>query len=91
MQYNHLDIVNLDGGMYIVKNAVTKKYVKVGSREVNYLLQCIGCECEEFDFSKESELDQDEKTFMYQKFDEWGFLNEGSSEGKDSKSLTLQN
>lgn len=89
MQYNHLDIVNQGDGMYIVKNAVTKRYVKMGSREINYLFQCIGCESGEFDFSGEGDLDQEERIFMYQKFDEWGFLNEGSPEEKDSKKFDI--
>lgn len=76
MRYNHLDIVRLDNSMYTVKNTITKKYVKMGIREVDYLLHCIGCKCEELDLLSEEELDQSEKSFMLQKFEEWGFLEE---------------
>lgn len=73
MVVNHLEIVDSGRDMFTIKNSVTKKYVKMGMRETKYLFDCLGCN-HEFDFSPVEELSQDNKSVIYQKFEEWGFF-----------------
>ena len=85
MRYKHLDIVFLEDGMFTVKNNSTKKYVKLGSRETDYLLRCLGYDGDEFNLSETVLLNPDEQIFMNQKFDEWGFLDENKAPEEDKK------
>ncbi|MCR5557676.1 MAG: hypothetical protein K6F75_08995 [Butyrivibrio sp.] len=85
MRYKHLDIVFLEDGMFTVKNNSTKNYVKLGSRETDYLLRCLGYDGNEFKLSETVLLDPDEQSFMNHKFDEWGFLDENKVIVKDKK------
>jgi putative peptide zinc metalloprotease protein len=88
MQYNHLDIVDLDGSMYTVKNTINKKYIKMGGREVKFLLESIGCVQDDFHFADMEELNQTEKELLTQKFDEWGFTGE-NVEGVNSEKFDI--
>lgn len=85
MRFKHLDIVFLEDGMFTVKNNSTKKYVKLGSRETDYLLRCLGYDENEFKLSEKVLLNPDEQVFMNQKFDEWGFLDENKVFEEDKK------
>ncbi|MCR5194715.1 MAG: M50 family metallopeptidase [Pseudobutyrivibrio sp.] len=91
MQYNHLEIIKLDAEIYTVKNTNNKCYVKLGTRETNYLFSCLGLE-EEVDESVE-ELNTQEKVEIYGKFEEWGFLNADADENKrkDITKITICN
>lgn len=89
MRYNHLDIVHLGEGIYTIKNTVNQKYVKLGKRETRYLLECVGYDGSEMVIADVQELDQTEKAFMYEKFEEWGFLNEEASEQEAVKKLDI--
>ena len=85
MRFKHLDIVFLEGDMFTVKNNSTKKYVKLGSRETDYLLRCLGYDGNEFKLSDNVLLSPSEQEFMNQKFDEWGFLDENKVIEEDKK------
>lgn len=76
MVFNHLEIVSLNNDLYTIKNTITKKYVKLGKRETQYLLECIGIDYKEYLKEDIDPLTADEKSFMFCKFEEWGFLDE---------------
>ena len=87
MKYKHLEIECVGEDLYTIKNLATNRYVKMGSRETEYLLKCLEYQGDEFIFGNDTQLDQDEKKFMLQKFKEWGFLNE-DEEIKEKKDIT---
>ena len=87
MKYKHLEIECVGEDLYTIKNLATNRYVKMGSRETDYLLKCLEYQGDKFIFGNDTQLDQDEKKFMFQKFEEWGFLNE-DEEIKEKKDIT---
>lgn len=87
MKYKHLEIECVGEDLYTIKNLATNRYVKMGSRETDYLLKCLEYQGDKFIFDNDTQLDQDEKKFMFQKFEEWGFLNE-DEEIKEKKDIT---
>lgn len=85
MHCNHLDIVSLDNGMYTVKNTVNSRYVKMGARETRFLLESIGFDniAQEIDVC--NELNADERELLFQKFEEWGFLDDKNLQQNNKK------
>ncbi len=71
---DHLEIVNNSEDTYIVNNTITNRYVKLGEREINYLLQLKGLE--KWDDNKSTEqLSTEQQELLYSKFEEWGYFN----------------
>lgn len=91
MRYKHLEIECISDDLYTIKNLASKKYVKMGTRETKYLLQCLEYEGDELSFRNVGNLSDEEQEFMLQKYEEWGFLNEEEviEEKKDITKIKL--
>lgn len=91
MRYKHLEIQSIEDNLYTIKNLASKKYVKMGAREVQYLLKCLDYQGEDFSFQNIDPLSAEEEEFMFQKFTEWGFMNEEEviEEKKDITKIKL--
>ncbi|MBR6626790.1 MAG: M50 family metallopeptidase [Lachnospiraceae bacterium] len=91
MKYRHLEIECIDTKQYTIKNLASRRYVKMGARETKYLLQCIECPKDEFNFEDIEQLNQEEQKIMDEKFQEWGFLDENQviEEKKDITKIKI--
>lgn len=89
-QVNHLVIKRIDDDNYVLHNAITNKYVRLGLRETNYLLELLGEELEEEteDVVPLSNRQMDE---LKKKFQEWGFFDRNMEykKKKDFSNLAL--
>lgn len=65
MKYKHLEIECVGEDLYTIKNLATNRYVKMGSRETDYLLKCLEYQGDKFIFGNDTQLDQDEKTLCF--------------------------
>lgn len=88
MRYNHLEIVKLDRQFYRIKNVLTKQYIKLGLRETKYLMECIDFSKEERNLLTDLSLTEEEKKLLYQKFQEWGFLDRDIKLEKQKQDIT---
>jgi putative peptide zinc metalloprotease protein len=71
---DYLEIVKNCEDTYIINNTITNRYVKLGEREINYLLQLKGLE--KWDDTKSTEqLSTEQQKLLYSKFEEWGYFN----------------
>lgn len=76
MLAGHLEIKEVDEGKYIVNNTITNRFIKLGIREVNYLLSLKGLDVIK---GKDYEpLSSEQEAFLHKKFEEWKFLKEES-------------
>lgn len=57
MVYKNIDINPLDDGMFMVKNSLNKKYVKLGISELKYLLSELNICDVNVDLNKATTLD----------------------------------
>lgn len=73
MKIDYLEIIYKIDETFIVKNMLSGKYVKLGCKEVKYLLEVLKVKEHLFDLGDE-ELHDEHKEFIYAKFKEWGFL-----------------
>ncbi len=71
---DHLEIVKNSEDTYIVNNTITNRYVKLGKREINYLLQLKGLEKWD-DIKSTEQLSTEQQELLYSKFEEWGYFN----------------
>lgn len=65
MKYKHLEIECVGEDLYTIKNLATNRYVKMGSRETDYLLKCLEYQGDKFIFGNDTQLDQDEKNLCF--------------------------
>lgn len=89
MNVGHLQIVKNEELFWIVKNTQNNKFVKLGQRELKFLLETLNIDDKnEISWENSSlngELMDVEKNFLIQKFAEWGFTNNDKSEAKCKK------
>lgn len=89
-QIAHIIINKIADDNYVVNNTLTNKYVRLGLRETNFLLELLGEEQEAGD-EDEVILSIRQLEELKERFDEWGFLGERaeSKKKKDFSDITL--
>ncbi len=83
----NIEIDDIGNNTFLVKNIDTSKYVKLGTRETNYLLHLIQKDQNPDAEEKEFDLNENERDYLYSKFLEWGFICSG--ENKSELKLSL--
>lgn len=87
IEINHVVIKKIEEDNYVVNNTVTNKFVRLGKREVDYLLELL----HKADYKEEEvevPLSKQQKTVLYEKFEQWGFLKQ---EEKKKKKFDMSN
>lgn len=73
IEVNHLIIKYIEKDNYVVNNTVTNRYIRLGTREINYLLDILNYSDLKNDI-RHVPLSNIQKEHLNKKFDEWGFL-----------------
>lgn len=73
MDVDYLNITSKEENIFIVKNKLNNKYVKLGKREIKYLCEIHKVKEIEFDLGNEI-LCEEEKKILFEKFKQWGFV-----------------
>jgi putative peptide zinc metalloprotease protein len=90
MTVEYLEINEISKDSYIVSNRLSNKFVKLGLREVNYLLSLQKQEELKMEELVLEPLTEEQKDFLYQKFSEWGFLSkEAVKQPRDFSNFNL--
>lgn len=78
---SHLEVHETDNGQYLVQHIASHKYVKLGVRELEFLrLLTQEADLKSADSQYTGSLTDEERSFLYDKFKEWGFLDSTSAE-----------
>lgn len=74
MVYKNININPLDDGMFMVKNLLNKKYIKLDVSELKYLLSELNIYDVNIDLNQAITLDINSQKIFKSKFIEWGFI-----------------
>lgn len=75
MVYRNIDIRQLDNEeMFMIKNLINNKYIKLGISELKYLTDILDIHDTTFNFNNVTELDSNSKEILKSKFEEWGLI-----------------
>lgn len=77
MNIDHLYIQQMNENFFVIKNTINNKYVKLGKRELKFLLEIKNIKDTEFDLENESNLNSKSKELLRTKFEEWKFIGDG--------------
>lgn len=73
MVAEHLVITKVDDNTFIINNSITNRFIKLGYRECNYLLELLEKECIP-DTLHYTPITEEQKVMLYKKYLEYGFL-----------------
>lgn len=82
MLAGHLEIKKNSEDDYVINNTITNRYVKLGTRELNYLLYLKDMDQVDSDEQIEVALDENQKKILHKKFDELQLLTEAKMQKK---------
>lgn len=78
---SHLEVHETDSGQYLVQHIASHKYVKLGVRELEFLrLLTQEADLKSAESQYTGSLTDEERSFLYDKFKEWGFLDSTPAE-----------
>ena len=95
MTVGHLEIlrderVRTEDPLYLVKNTLSGKYVRLGKAETGYLLEQLNADSPQAEIGEYDKLPEHLQKVLKEKFDEWGFLKDSAeAAGKNKRTFDL--
>ena len=95
MTVGHLEIlrderVRTEDPLYLVKNTLSGKYVRLGKAETGYLLEQLNADSPQAEIGEYDKLPEHLQKVLKEKFDEWGFLKDSAeTAGKNKRTFDL--
>lgn len=74
MIHQNIYIKQLDNDLFIIKNLINNKYIKLGISELKYLVSILNIHDTTFNFNDVAELDFQSKKILKSKFEEWELI-----------------
>ena len=93
MTVGHLEIlrderVRTEDPLYLVKNTLSGKYVRLGKAETGYLLEQLNADSPQAEIGEYDKLPEHLQKVLKEKFDEWGFLKDSAeTAGKNKRTF----
>lgn len=79
---NSFEVAKVDEETYIVNSTISRKFVKLGKRETNYLLSLVNMEPIACEREKDAPLTIEQCDILLKKYEEWGFINNKAIDAK---------